>query len=504
MLAIEADIEAPDKSKMFTDYPRILADHHMIEFITDCLRLIVGGNLDPHELESLLEYELETHHQEAQQPAHAVQRVADALPGFGIVAAVLGIVDTMASIDGADTGTIGRKVGAALVGTFLGILVAYGFIGPIAAAIEHRAHEEGKAFEVVKMALVASVRGYAPPVAVEFARKLLFGDVRPTFADLENHLKKKSRRLKMAEAWRAEQASRSSSSSARRPAAGHHGGAWKVAYADFVTAMMAFFMVMWLVAAVSKEQRAAIFDYFKNPSMQQGKSPRASMGQMGPGGASTSVINLRGALDARKSASAISPGLGTPAKPPRRKPTPSDEAKRIASEAERKKLESLMAQLREAIDHSQALRPFKDQLLLDITPEGLRIQIVDAQNRPMFDLGSAKLKDYTGTILHELAALPEFGAQSHQPVGPHRHHGLRIHGRLYQLGSVGRSRQRGAARARGRRSCAGQGVARGRPVLVGAVRQGQHAQPDQPAHQHHRDDEGNTRAQNKDQPPAAI
>jgi chemotaxis protein MotA len=109
------------------------------------------------------------------------------------VAAVLGIVDTMASIDGADTGTIGRKVGAALVGTFLGILVAYGFIGPIAAAIEHRVHEEGKAFEVVKMALVASVRGYAPPVAVEFARKLLWSDVRPTFADLENHLKGKKK-----------------------------------------------------------------------------------------------------------------------------------------------------------------------------------------------------------------------------------------------------------------------------------------------------------------------
>jgi len=192
----------------------------------------------------------------------------------------------------------------------------------------------------------------------------------------------------------------------KKAGAAHHGGAWKVAYADFVTAMMAFFMVMWLIASVSKEERAAIFDYFKNPSMQQGKSPRASMGQMGPGGASTSVINLRGALDARKSASALSTGLGTPRDTPSTidKAAPDvDEAKRIASEAERKKLESLMAQLREAIDHSQALRPFKDQLLLDITPEGLRIQIVDAQNRPMFDLGSAKLKDYTGSILHELA-----------------------------------------------------------------------------------------------------
>lgn len=193
MLAIEGDVEHPEKSKLFTDYPRILADHHMVEFITDCLRLIVGGNLDPHELESLLDYELETHHQEAGEAGHAVQRVADALPGFGIVAAVLGIVNTMASIDGASSAQIGEKVGAALVGTFLGILVAYGFVGPIAAAIEHRVHEESKAFDVVKMALVASVRGYAPPVAVEFARKLLWSDVRPSFADLENHLKGKKK-----------------------------------------------------------------------------------------------------------------------------------------------------------------------------------------------------------------------------------------------------------------------------------------------------------------------
>ena len=191
LMAIEPDLEAPEKSELFKKYPRILADHHMIEFITDCLRLMVGGNLDPQELESLLEYELETHHKEAHEPSHAVQKVADALPGFGIVAAVLGIVNTMAAIEGADTATIGHKVGAALVGTFLGILVAYGFIGPISAAMEHRASEEAKAFEVVKMALVASVRGYAPPVAVEFARKLLFADIRPKFNDLEAHLKNK-------------------------------------------------------------------------------------------------------------------------------------------------------------------------------------------------------------------------------------------------------------------------------------------------------------------------
>jgi chemotaxis protein MotA len=190
-LALEEHIEEPNKSTLFKKYPVVMADHHMMEFLTDCLRLISGTTLDPHELESLLEYELETHHHEAAEPAHAVQKVADALPGFGIVAAVLGIVTTMASIEGASTAEIGHHVGAALVGTFLGILVAYGFVGPISAAMEARANEEGKAFEVVKMALVASVRGYPPAISIEFARKLLFSSVRPNFKDLEKELRGK-------------------------------------------------------------------------------------------------------------------------------------------------------------------------------------------------------------------------------------------------------------------------------------------------------------------------
>jgi len=195
----------------------------------------------------------------------------------------------------------------------------------------------------------------------------------------------------------------------KKSAAGHHGGAWKVAYADFVTAMMAFFMVMWLVASVTKEQRAAIFEYFNNPSMEQGKSVKPSPGQMGPGGASTAVINMGGGLDARRSSSPLSTGIGTPfnsMKPPESPsttPPSEDEARKALAEADHKKLEALEQELRQAIDMSQALKPFKDQLLLDITPEGLRIQIVDAQNRPMFDLGSARIKDYTGQILHELA-----------------------------------------------------------------------------------------------------
>src|SRR5580658_4609629 len=204
---------------------------------------------------------------------------------------------------------------------------------------------------------------------------------------------------------------------------GHHGGAWKVAYADFVTAMMAFFLVMWLVSSISKEQRAAVFDYFKNPSMEPGKNIRAAPGQMGPGGASTSVINMGGGLDAPRVTVVNTPDSDAKPKPQPFKMTVTEtkktdtaaadeakkldmtveEARKIADEADHKKLESLLEELRKAIDKSQALRPFKDQLLLDITPEGLRIQIVDQQNRPMFDLGSAKLKDYTNTILKTLA-----------------------------------------------------------------------------------------------------
>jgi chemotaxis protein MotB len=180
---------------------------------------------------------------------------------------------------------------------------------------------------------------------------------------------------------------------------GHHGGAWKVAYADFVTAMMAFFLVMWLVSSVNKQQRAAIFEYFKNPSMEAGHSVKAAKGANGPGGASTAVINMGGGMDAAKTALKKETGLTAASQP---KPVDVDEAKRLAAEAERKQLLSLLQDLRAAIDKSKTLRPFKDQLLLDITPEGLRIQIVDAQNRPMFDLGSSRLKDYSVSILHEL------------------------------------------------------------------------------------------------------
>jgi chemotaxis protein MotB len=200
----------------------------------------------------------------------------------------------------------------------------------------------------------------------------------------------------------------------KRGVAGHHGGAWKVAYADFVTAMMAFFLVMWLVTAVSRDQRAAIFDYFKNPSMEPGKSAKPAPGMAGPGGASTSPINMHGGLDAPRTLQSATPGIGAPITPPVPPKTQPEQAqtqteqdlaaaRKAVEAAERVQLESLMDELRKAVDESQALEPFKDQLLLDITPEGLRIQIVDKQNRPMFDSGGTQLKPYTVAILTELA-----------------------------------------------------------------------------------------------------
>jgi chemotaxis protein MotB len=177
---------------------------------------------------------------------------------------------------------------------------------------------------------------------------------------------------------------------------GHHGGAWKVAYADFVTAMMAFFLVMWIMGIGTREQKAAISEYFRNPSMTSGTSVSAAPGSMGPGGASNSMIKLGGAMD-------INHGQGRDYRQaPPGSQAPGDEAK-FAKERDKARLDALRKDLNAALERSQALAPFKDQLLLDITSEGLRIQIVDKQNRAMFDTGSATLKPYTVQILHELA-----------------------------------------------------------------------------------------------------
>ena len=188
LMSIERDVEAPHESPLFGRYPNVSADHHLIEFVTDYLRMMVSGNLNPHEIENLMDSEIETHHQEAHGPMSAIQKVGDGLPAFGIVAAVLGVVKTMASV-GAAPAVLGQMIAGALVGTFLGILLAYGFVSPLASLLEQKAEEAGKELLCVKITLLASMQGYAPAIAVEFGRKVLFSTERPSFAELEGHVK---------------------------------------------------------------------------------------------------------------------------------------------------------------------------------------------------------------------------------------------------------------------------------------------------------------------------
>ena len=188
LMAIEADIEKPEESPLFSRYPAVAKDHHLVEFLTDYLRLMVSGNMNAFEIENLMDHEIETHHHEAEEPSHIVQKVADGLPAFGIVATVMGVVHTMESV-GIPPAELGKLIAQALVGTFLGILLGYGIIGPLATLLEARANESTKVLQCIKVTLLASINGYAPAIAVEFGRKVLFSTERPSFAELEGHVK---------------------------------------------------------------------------------------------------------------------------------------------------------------------------------------------------------------------------------------------------------------------------------------------------------------------------
>ena len=189
LMSIESDIDSPQESPLFSKYPAVLADHHIVEFMTDYLRLMVSGNMDAFQIENLMDNEIETHHHEGAVPAHVIAKVGDALPAFGIVAAVMGVVHTMESV-GLPPAELGMLIAHALVGTFLGILLAYGFVGPLASLLEQKLEESSKMFQCVKVTLLASLNGYAPALAVEFGRKVLFSTERPTFNELEDHIKK--------------------------------------------------------------------------------------------------------------------------------------------------------------------------------------------------------------------------------------------------------------------------------------------------------------------------
>jgi len=190
LMSIEKDVEDPHSSAIFQKYPTVGNDHHVVEFITDYLRMMVSGNLNAHEIESLMDSEIETHHQEEHAAVAAIGRLAGGLPAFGIVAAVLGVVNTMGSV-GQPPAVLGGMIGSALVGTFLGILLAYGFVEPLGGLLEQKVEDAGKEFQCIKTTLLASMQGYAPQVAIEFGRKVLFSGDRPTFTELESHVKGK-------------------------------------------------------------------------------------------------------------------------------------------------------------------------------------------------------------------------------------------------------------------------------------------------------------------------
>nr|WP_208759708.1 flagellar motor stator protein MotA [Yersinia mollaretii] len=189
MLSLERDIENPRESEIFSNYPRILADKLLVEFITDYLRLIVSGNMNAFEIEALMDEEIETHEQECEVPAGSLAMVGDSLPAFGIVAAVMGVVHALASAD-RPAAELGALIAHAMVGTFLGILLAYGFISPLATLLRQQSAETTKMMQCIKVTLLSSLNGYAPQIAVEFGRKTLYTTERPSFIELEEHVRR--------------------------------------------------------------------------------------------------------------------------------------------------------------------------------------------------------------------------------------------------------------------------------------------------------------------------
>jgi chemotaxis protein MotA len=190
LVSIESDVDSPKQSSLFNKYPKILNNHYATELITDTLRTVMTTTIASHELEALMDTELDAYLEEVLQPSKSINFIADALPGLGIVAAVLGIVITMGKMK-EPPDVLGQSIGAALVGTFLGVLLCYGFVGPMARNLEHTAHEKLQYLMVIKVALVSFLGGSAPKVAVEFGRRIIPADIRPSFAEIEEAFRQK-------------------------------------------------------------------------------------------------------------------------------------------------------------------------------------------------------------------------------------------------------------------------------------------------------------------------
>jgi chemotaxis protein MotA len=195
MMAIESDVDNPEESPLFSRFPLVMENHHAVEFITDYLRLMVSGNVDAFQIENLMDNEIDTHHAEGETPVHAISRMGDGMPAFGIVASVMGVVHTMESV-GLPPAELGLLIAHALVGTFLGILLSYGFIGPLSSLTEAKLHESAKVFHCIKVTLIASLNGYPPALSVEFGRKILFSTERPTFAEVDTEIRQSKSKAK--------------------------------------------------------------------------------------------------------------------------------------------------------------------------------------------------------------------------------------------------------------------------------------------------------------------
>ncbi|MBZ5642868.1 MAG: flagellar motor stator protein MotA [Acidobacteriia bacterium] len=191
LMSLESDSDAPDQSPIFSKYPKFLKDHHARDFVCDSLRMAASGGIEPFDADQMMELDMDVHHHEATQPVAALSTMADSLPGLGIVAAVLGVVITMGALGGPPE-EIGKKVAAALVGTFLGILLCYGLVGPLASNMAKSADDEHAFYHVLRVMLVALLKGIAPTVAIEIGRRAIPGNVRPTFQEAEAFIKDKS------------------------------------------------------------------------------------------------------------------------------------------------------------------------------------------------------------------------------------------------------------------------------------------------------------------------
>ena len=188
LLSVEMDVEKPKESALFKNYPEFLADHHACDFVCDTLRMAITGGVEPFDMDQMMELDMEVHHHEATQPISALSTMADALPGLGIVAAVLGVVITMGALGGPPE-AIGHKVAAALVGTFLGILLCYGVAGPLSSNMGKTADDHNSYLHVLRVLLLSFLKGAAPMIAIEMGRRAIPAHVRPSFEEMEKSCK---------------------------------------------------------------------------------------------------------------------------------------------------------------------------------------------------------------------------------------------------------------------------------------------------------------------------